>query len=127
MTAVIALAGLASAPGFAQTSQATPPAPVERQAGTPAPDTQPPAADQVSPAPDTSGDIVVTDERAKQLSAPPATKAPPTKGRTAAPPAEPAAAAAPPPANEPPAAEPSEPTGTKRPVRSVGPTFIPAR
>ena len=77
-----------------------------------------------------SGDIVVTDERAKQLSAPPAAKAPPTKGRTAAPgaapPAEPAAAA-PPPANDPPAPEPSEPTGTKRPVRSVGPTFIPAR
>jgi hypothetical protein len=68
-----------------------------------------------------SGDIVVTDERAKQLSAPPGTKAPP-KGRTAAPAApaaEPAAAAAPP------AAEPDTPP-EKRTVRSVGPTFIPA-
>jgi hypothetical protein len=74
-----------------------------------------------------SGDIVVTDERAKQLSAPPATKAPPVKGRTPTAPAEPPPAAAAPPASEPPAAETPDTPNTKRPVRSVGPTFIPAR
>ena len=77
-----------------------------------------------------SGDIVVTDERAKQLSAPPATKAPPAKGRAATPtaPAEPPpAAAAAPPASDPPAAETPDTPNAKRPVRSVGPTFIPAR
>jgi hypothetical protein len=76
--------------------------------------------------PDTTvqnGDIVVTDERAKQLSAPPGTKAPP-KGRTAAP-ATPAAAA-PTPGAAAPAAEPATPP-EKRTVRSVGPTFIPTR
>jgi len=76
-----------------------------------------------------SGDIVVTDERAKALSAPLVTR-PPTKGgpapaATAAPP--PAATVAAPPASDPPPAEsPDTPSG-KRTVRSVGPTFIPAR
>lgn len=68
-----------------------------------------------------SGDIVVTDERAKQLSAPIGTKAPP-KGRTAAPAApvatQPVAVAAPP------ASDPATPP-EKRTVRSVGPVFIP--
>jgi hypothetical protein len=77
--------------------------------------------------PDTTvqtGDIVVTDERAKQLSAPVGAKQPQAKGRPpAAAPAEPAAAAAP--AAEPPATEtPDTPPG-KRTVRSVGPVFIP--
>lgn len=61
-----------------------------------------------------SGDIVVTDERAKALSAPLATR-PPAKGA-------PAAAAAPP-ANDPPAAETDTPSA-KRPVRAVGPVFV---
>jgi hypothetical protein len=77
-----------------------------------------------------SGDIVVTDERAKQLSAPPATKAP-AKGRTPASEpaatAPPAAAVAAPPASDPPADATPDTPPAKRTVRSVGPTFIPAR
>jgi hypothetical protein len=70
------------------------------------------------------GDVVVTEERAKQLSAPPPQKGQ-TKGRqpanpAAATPAAPAAAEAPPPAT-------AETEPGKRPVRAVGPTFIPAR
>ena len=72
------------------------------------------------------GDVVVTEERAKQLSAPPPQKGQ-TKGRqpaanpAAAAPAAPAAPAeAPPPAT-------AETEPGKRPVRAVGPTFIPAR
>jgi hypothetical protein len=70
-----------------------------------------------------SGDIVVTDERAKQLSAPPAAKQPPqAKGRPpAVAPAPPAQAATTPPAAEPPA---DDTSGAKRPVRAVGPTFV---
>jgi hypothetical protein len=71
------------------------------------------------------GDVVVTEERAKQLSAPPPQKGQ-TKGRQPA--ANPAAAtpAAPAPAEAaPPATAETEPG--KRPVRAVGPTFIPAR
>jgi hypothetical protein len=78
--------------------------------------------------PDTTvqpGDVVVTDERAKQLSAPPPAKGAP-KGRTPA-----AAAPAPPPEPAPAAAAPAtEPAATpapNRPVRAVGPTFIPTR
>lgn len=71
------------------------------------------------------GDVVVTEERAKQLSAPPAQKGQ-TKGRQPA--ANPAAAtpAAPAPAETPPPAT-AETEPGKRPVRAVGPTFIPAR
>jgi hypothetical protein len=71
------------------------------------------------------GDVVVTEERAKQLSAPPPQKGL-TKGRqpaanpAAATPAAPAAAEAAPPAT-------AETEPGKRPVRAVGPTFIPAR
>jgi hypothetical protein len=71
------------------------------------------------------GDVVVTEDRAKQLSAPPAQKGQP-KGRTpaAATPAAPAAQQAAPTETAPPAA----PEGDqKRTIRSVGPTFIPAR
>lgn len=71
------------------------------------------------------GDVVVTEERAKQLSAPPPQKGQ-TKGRQPA--ANPAAAtpAAPAPAEAPPPAT-AETEPGKRPVRAVGPTFIPAR
>ena len=73
-----------------------------------------------------SGDIVVTDERAKQLSAPPPAKGAP-KGRTATPaPGAPAPATAATPVPEPPAADPPDTPPAKRTVRSVGPTFIPA-
>jgi hypothetical protein len=66
-------------------------------------------------------DIVVTEDRAKQLSQPPAQKG--QKGRTPA--AAPAQAA--PPAAEPPPAAAAETDSAKRPIRSVGPTFIPPR
>ena len=71
------------------------------------------------------GDVVVTEDRARQLSAPPAQKGQP-KGRApaAATPAAPAAQQAAPAEATPPAA----PDGDqKRSIRSVGPTFIPAR
>jgi hypothetical protein len=78
--------------------------------------------------PDTTaqpGDIVVTDDRAKALSVPPGTR-PQPKGRTpAAAEPPPAAAVTIPPANETP--DTSDTPPTKRTVRSVGPTFIPAR
>ena len=72
------------------------------------------------------GDVVVTEERAKQLSLPPPQKGQ-TKGKQPA--GQPAAAPAPAttaaPAAAPPAAAETEPG--KRTVRSVGPTFIPPR
>lgn len=77
------------------------------------------------------GDVVVTEERAKQLSQPPAQKGQtkgrqPAAGQPAAAPAAPATTAAPTaPADPPPATAETEPG--KRPVRAVGPTFIPAR
>src|SRR6202048_576791 len=73
------------------------------------------------------GDIIVTEESAKKMARPPAPKAPSTTGKKGAPST---AAASPPPA---PAAEtaPPAPVSTDaagdRPIRSVGPTFIPAR
>ncbi len=68
------------------------------------------------------GDVVVTEDRAKQMSAPPSQRGQKGRAPAAAPPA-PAQAAAPaePP---PPAAAEGDP---KRSIRSVGPTFIPAR
>jgi len=68
------------------------------------------------------GDVVVTEDRAKQMSQPPAQKGqpkgrPPAAGQPAATPATGTTAA---PATPPPA----ETDATKRPVRSVGPTFI---
>jgi hypothetical protein len=65
------------------------------------------------------GDVVVTEDRAKQLSQPPAQKG--QKGRQQ--PAAPAQAA--PAAVPPPAAAETDPA--KRTIRSVGPPFIPAR
>jgi hypothetical protein len=70
------------------------------------------------------GDIIVTEESAKKMARPPAAKAPaaPSKkggpGTTASTPAAPEA--------PPPAADSTPATGDK-PIRSVGPTFIPAK
>ncbi|MES2197988.1 MAG: DUF2865 domain-containing protein [Pseudomonadota bacterium] len=67
------------------------------------------------------GDIIVTEESAKRMARPPAPKAAPVKkgATTATAPAAPAA--------EPPAAAPADATGAAKdkPIRSVGPTFIP--
>src|SRR5450631_2320612 len=69
------------------------------------------------------GDIIVTEESAKKMARPPAPKAPAApskKGATASTPAAPA------PEASPPAADTAAPAGDK-PIRSVGPTFIPAK
>lgn len=71
-----------------------------------------------------AGDVVVTEERAKQMALPPAQKVQP-KGRSTAPAGTPAAAPAPAEAAPPAAAE--GPDGAKKAIRSVGPPFIPAR
>jgi hypothetical protein len=70
------------------------------------------------------GDVVVTEDRAKQLSQPPAQKGQPKSRAPAAQTAAPAEAA-PPAAVAPPAA--AETDASKRTIRSVGPTFIPPR
>jgi hypothetical protein len=71
------------------------------------------------------GDVVVTEDRAKQLSAPPSLKGQP-RGRApaAATPAAPAAQQAGPAETAPPAAAEGD---QKRTIRSVGPTFLPVR
>src|SRR5260221_8149574 len=74
------------------------------------------------------GDIIVTEESAKKMSRPlPAAKGPPTTGKKGAPNT---AAASPPPApgadTAPPATVSTRAAGDK-PIRSVGPTLIPAR
>ena len=71
------------------------------------------------------GDVVVTEDRAKQLSQPPAQKGQPKGRAPAAAGAPPAQTAAPPAAVAPPAA--AETDASKRTIRSVGPTFIPPR
>jgi hypothetical protein len=70
-----------------------------------------------------NGDIIVTEERAKRMSQPPAKGTPAAlkKGATPAPTPAPAAAAAPP-AETPAPAAPADPNKT---IRSVGPTFLP--
>jgi hypothetical protein len=79
-----------------------------------------------------AGDIVVTEDRARQMALPPAQKGQPKtqqKGRAPAAATAPAAAAdpAPPATATAPAAPPASTEGDpKRPVRAVGPTFIPA-
>jgi hypothetical protein len=70
------------------------------------------------------GDVVVTEERAKQMSQPPAQK--PHKGKQAQPAQNPPAAAAPPATAETPTASTEKPSG-KKTIRSVGPTFISPR
>jgi hypothetical protein len=66
------------------------------------------------------GDIIVTEESAKRMARPPAPKTAPVKkgATTATAPAAPAPEPAPPPADAPGAAK-------DKPIRSVGPTFIP--
>jgi hypothetical protein len=70
------------------------------------------------------GDIIVTEESAKKMARPPAAKTAPAKkgapGTTASTPAAPA------PEASPPAADTAGAAGDK-PIRSVGPTFIPAK
>ena len=75
------------------------------------------------------GDIVVTEERAKQLSQPRQTPPQPAqRGRAGTPANAPAAGAAAPAAAQPTTADnPTGPESGKKPVRTVGPTFIPAR
>jgi hypothetical protein len=69
------------------------------------------------------GDIVVTEDRAKQLSQPPAQKGQKGRQQPAAAPAQ----AAPPAAEQQPPAAAAETDPSKRTIRSVGPTFIPPR
>src|SRR4051794_771915 len=74
------------------------------------------------------GDIIVTEESAKKMSQPPQQKtAPAAKKKGGVAPAAAASTAGPEPAPAPAAGSP-DPAPTKdRPIRSVGPTFIPAR
>jgi hypothetical protein len=65
-----------------------------------------------------NGDIIVTEERAKRMSLPPA-KGTPVSAKKGAP--APAAA----PAETPAATAPTTPADPNKPIRSVGPTFIP--
>jgi hypothetical protein len=67
------------------------------------------------------GDIIVTEESAKKMARPPATKGPSAAAKKGAAPGTPGAATASAPATDSPGA-----AGDK-PIRSVGPTFIPAR
>jgi hypothetical protein len=66
-----------------------------------------------------NGDIIVTEERAKKMSQPPAKGTPAALKKGAAPAPAPAAAEAP--------AAPAAPADPNKPIRSVGPTFIPTR
>ena len=71
------------------------------------------------------GDIIVTEEGAKKMSRVP-TKPVPTSAKKGAPPATAAATPPPPDAPNTTATAPAATTGDK-PIRSVGPTFVPAR
>ncbi len=70
------------------------------------------------------GDIIVTEESAKKMARPPATKAAPVSAKKGSTPATTATAPAPAPEA---AAPPADPAGAAKdkPIRSVGPTFIP--
>lgn len=68
-----------------------------------------------------NGDIIVTEERARKMSLPPA-KGTPASARKNSTPAPAPAAAAPAPTETPAAAAPADPS---KPIRSVGPTFLP--
>jgi hypothetical protein len=72
------------------------------------------------------GDIIVTEESAKKMARPLAAKPAPATARKGAPGAAANTPAAPAPEAPPPAADAAPPAGDK-PIRSVGPTFIPAR
>ncbi|MDB5656888.1 MAG: hypothetical protein JWQ94_4501 [Tardiphaga sp.] len=69
-----------------------------------------------------NGDIIVTEERARKMSLPPAKGTPASARKGAAPAPAPAVAA---PTNTPAAA--ATPADPNKPIRSVGPTFIPAK
>ena len=76
------------------------------------------------------GDIIVTEESAKKMSQPPQQKAAPAAKKKGAAPATTASTPAPAadsPAPAPAAAAPDPAPAKDRPIRSVGPTFIPAR
>lgn len=68
-----------------------------------------------------NGDIIVTEERAKRMSLPPA-KGTPASAKKGAAPAPAPAVSSPVPAEAPAAAAPADPN---KPIRSVGPTFLP--
>src|ERR1700675_4585617 len=68
------------------------------------------------------GDIIVTEESAKKMARPPTKGAATKKGATTA-----TAPAAPAPEASPPAADSTAAAPDNKPIRSVGPTFIPAR
>jgi hypothetical protein len=70
------------------------------------------------------GDIIVTDERSKKMAQPPAPKAPAANQKKAPAAAPPASAQAAPPDPAPTA---TAPASGDKPIRSVGPTFLPAR
>jgi Protein of unknown function (DUF2865) len=72
------------------------------------------------------GDIIVTEESAKKMARPPPAKAPPAQAKKGA---VPAGATASTPAQDAPAtaAPATDPAPDNKPIRSVGPTFIPAR
>jgi len=73
------------------------------------------------------GDIIVTEESAKKMARPPAPKGPPVTAKKGAPGTAAATTpVAPAPETSPPAAPAPSPAADK-PIRSVGPTFIPAR
>jgi hypothetical protein len=73
------------------------------------------------------GDIIVTEESAKKMSRPPAPKAPATTGKKGAPSTAAASPAPAPAADTAPPATVSTGAAGDKPIRSVGPTFIPAR
>jgi Protein of unknown function (DUF2865) len=72
------------------------------------------------------GDIIVTEESAKKMARPPAPKAPPVTAKKGAASTTVGTPAAPAPEAPPPAADANGAAGDK-PIRSVGPTFIPAK
>lgn len=72
------------------------------------------------------GDIIVTEESAKKMARPPAAKAPPGSAKKGAANTATSAPAAPAPGASAPAADSTGAAGDK-PIRSVGPTFIPTR
>jgi hypothetical protein len=73
------------------------------------------------------GDIIVTEESAKKMARPPAPKAPATSAKKGTAPATAAAPAVPAPEAAPPPAEATGAAAKDKPIRSVGPTFIPAK
>jgi hypothetical protein len=72
------------------------------------------------------GDIIVTEESAKKMSRAPAAKTTPVPAKKGSAPAG-TTASTPPPEAPPPAAPPADAAPDNKPIRSVGPTFIPAR